>query len=139
MNQKSLQDISVYLRGFLSIFSRPQRRHFLGYLAGLIWIIRFRSIKEIAHKLQRKTWDGLHHFLVNSPWKPEQIYLMNHNQIKQVGNQTSGRKVLTLDDTPCPREGPNIEGTGFHHGADGLVKGLCAVTSLLMIGSLRLI
>lgn len=139
MNHKSLQDISVYLQGFLSIFSRPQRRHFLVYLAGLIWIIRFRSIKEIAHKLQRETWDGLDHFLVNSPWSPEEIYQENHGLIKRIGDGAKGRKTISLDDTPCPREGPKIEGTGWHHGADGLVKGLCAVTALLMIGRLRLI
>lgn len=139
MNQKFLQDISVYLRGFLRFFSRPQQRHFLGYLAGLIWIIRFRSIKEIAKKLERKTWDGLHHFLMNSPWDPAEIYKENHCLIKGIGSRTKGRKIISLDDTPCPREGPKIEGTGFHHGADGLVKGLCAVTSLLMVGSLRLI
>jgi len=139
MNQKSLRDISAYLRSYLNVFSRPQQSHFFSYLAGLIWIIRFRSIKEIARQLQGKTWDGLHHFLVNSPWRTEEIYQENHSRIRQIGNQNAGRKILTLDDTPCPREGPKIVGTGWHHGADGLVKGLCAVTSLFMIGKLRLI
>lgn len=134
-----LKDISAYLSGLLSIFSLPQQKHFLGYLAGLIWIIRFRSMKEIASQLEKKTGDGLHHFIKNSPCKPEAIYQANYDRIKQIGASIKGSQTLILDDTPCPRQGAKIEGLGFHHGADGLVKGLCAVTSLLILGSLRLV
>lgn len=137
MNQ--LKSISAYLSGLLSIFSLPQQKHFLVYLAGLIWIIRFRSMKEIASQLEKKAGDGLHHFIKNSPCESEAIYQGNYHQIKEMGASIHGHKTLILDDTPCPRKGAKIEGSGFHHGADGLVKGLCAVTSLLILGSLRLI
>ena len=52
-----------------------------------------------------------------------------------IASQVRGQTVkLIIDDTPCPRAGKKIAGLGWHHGAQGLIQGLCAVTCVLRAG-----
>lgn len=127
--------VSSCLAHFLRAVTRPQRTYLLIYLVGLIWLVKFRSIREIASQFGSKNTDGLHQFLKASPKKIRKLQSENERQMTATcsGQDT----LLIIDDTPCPRKGKKIEGAGIHHGADGFIRGLCAVTSILKIGTKR--
>lgn len=140
MEKRGSKSISSHLSHFLKVLTKPQRSHFLVYLVGLIWIIKFRSIREIAHTYGEKSLDSLHHFLTGSVQKVQRLeQTLQEVLAQQVRAAHTGHTstVLILDDTPCPRNGKKIEGIGIHHGAGGLVKGLCAVTAIMKVGSRR--
>ena len=137
MSKKRSKKISSYLGSFLKVLSKPQQRYFLIYLTGLIWLVKFRSIREIAAHFGGGNTDGLHHFLKNVP----QILAKIQEQLQtfcQVQMQNLQEVLLVLDDTLAPREGKHIEGLGLHHSAKGLQNGLCAVTAFLKAGALGL-
>lgn len=137
MGKKAPKKVSSYLSGLLRVLSKPQRAYFLVYLIGLIWLVKFRSIKEIAREFGSGNTDGLHQFLKASPKKIEKLREENQRQLAE--QSYSKPPLFILDDTPCPRNGKKIEGLGIHHGADGFVKGLCAVTAILKAGTKRLV
>lgn len=134
MSQKRSKKISSYLGPFLKVLAKPQRKYFLVYLVGLIWLVKFRSIREIAREFGGGNTDGLHHFLKNAPgvlsrlWDELRVFCRTILE----GAQNA---ILILDDTVAPREGKQIEGIGIHHSAKGLVKGLCAVTAIVKAGA----
>lgn len=134
MGTKAPKKITSYLTEFLRILNRPQRKYFLAYLVGLIWLVKFRSIREIAAHFSQGNTDGLHHFLKNAPRLVAKLQekIQAFCQIMMQGTQDA---LLILDDTLVPRDGRHIEGLGFHHSAHGLVKGLCAVTALVKAGT----
>lgn len=138
MSTKRSKKISSYLGSFLKVLSRPQRNHFLVYVIGLVWLVKFRSVREIAREFGQGNTDGLHHFLKNAPHVISKL----QNEL-QGFCQTMLREVqdalLILDDTLALREGKHIEGLGLHHSAKGLQKGLCAVTALVKAGALSLV
>jgi SRSO17 transposase len=121
--------ISTYAGRCLSVLAKPQRKHFLIYITGIIWIIKFRSISEIAREYYDNSPDGLHHFIRNSAKKTSELEKINQEYISK--SIKDSKAILIIDDTPCPRKGKKIEGIGVHHGADGFVKGLCAVTAII--------
>ncbi len=130
--------ISSYLSQFLKVLSKPQRGYFLVYLTGLTWLVKFRSIREIAAHFGGGNTDGLHHFLKNAP----QILPKLQEEIQtfcQVMMQGLEDGLLILDDTLAPRQGKHIEGLGLHHSAKGLQHGLCAVTALIKAGASRFV
>ena len=124
--------VSSYIIHFLSILAKPQRKHFLTYITGLIFMIKFRSIKEIAKEYGKGRVDGLHHFLRNSYKKLKDIKERNRELVARYLNA-----LLVIDDTPCKRNGKKIEGSGIHYGTGGVIRGLCAVTAILKIGKRR--
>lgn len=130
MWNKVPKKISTYTGRCLNILAKPQRKHFLIYITGLIWIIKFRSISEIAREYYDCKTDGLHHFVKNSVKKTTELEKVNQEFIAK-SIKRDEETILIIDDTPCPREGKKIEGIGIHHGADGFVKGLCAVTAII--------
>ena len=137
MGNKVPPKISSRLRGFLTILTKPQRKHFLVYLVGLVWMLKFRSIQEIACTYGKNKTDSLHHFLKGSPKKTQAMQQENQRQVAQWAR---GKKALfILDDTPSARNGKKIEGIGVHHSAKGLIKGLCAVTAIVKVGHQRLV
>ena len=121
--------ISTYTGQCLNVLTKPQRKHFLVYITGLIWIIKFRSISEIAREYYNNKPDGLHHFVKNSAKKTSELEKINQESIAR--SIKDSEAILIIDDTPCPRKGCKIEGIGVHHGANGFVKGLCAVTAII--------
>lgn len=127
--------ISAYLGHFLRVLSKPQRWSFPVYIVGLLWLVKFRSIREIAMTYGAKKFDRLHQFLTGTVRKVVRLWETLEGLVFQQVQQAAA--LLILDDTPCAREGKHIEGIGIHHGAKGLVKGLCAVTAVLKIGSRR--
>lgn len=135
MSQKRSKKISSYLGPFLKVLAKSQRKYFLVYLTGLIWLVKFRSIREIAHHFGGGNTDGLHHFLKNAP----RIVAKLQEELRQFCQtmvQGLQEAILILDDTLAPREGKHIEGLGLHHSAKGLKNGLCAVTAFLKAGAL---
>ena len=73
-----ISDIPVRLREFsnqfLTVFGHPaQQRHFEEYLTGLI-ASGNRTVAGIQQRLMSHTaYDGLHHFMTDSPWSVEQF------------------------------------------------------------------
>jgi len=129
--------VSSCLSNFLSVITKPQRAYLSLYFVGLIWLVKFRSIREIASEYGQENTDGLHQFLTAAPKKIQK--LRDENQRQVAAACPGANTILIIDDTPCPRKGKKIEGLGIHHGADGFVKGLCAVTAILKTGSQRLV
>lgn len=121
---------STALRLFLSVLSKPQIKHFLVYLIGLIWLIKFHSTREIAGQVTRTLPDNLQRFLNGTPKKQECLQQTNQNLLAHTANRMP-QLLVAIDDTTCSREGKHIEGLGIHHSADGLVNGQCAVTCVL--------
>ena len=118
----------------MNVLTKPQSRHFLLYLVGLIWLIKFHSTREIAQCFAKALPDNLQRFLNGSPKKRERLQEANQEQIVDLANG-SQEALVVIDDTTCAREGKKIQGLGIHHSADGLVKGQCAVTCVLKIGA----
>lgn len=123
------QNAQAYISALLTVLSRPKKAHCLVYLAGLIWLVKFRSISTIAARFGRGDADGLHHFTRN---------LSNHGRRMTTASQDfiAGKirleeKRLILDDTAISRNGKKIEGIGWHHSAKGIIQGLCAVTAVV--------
>jgi len=77
--------------------------------------------------------DALHHFIHDSPWDILGVEQEQQREIARHAGKAGGTVRLVIDDTPVERDGPHIEGLGVHHGAKGLVKGLCAVTAIVGI------
>jgi len=128
-----MKDLSQNVRGYiiavLDVLSSPQKKHCLVYLAGLIWLIKFRSIQTIAGEFGQKDTDGLHHFIRHST---KNAVKMTEASQDYVAARVRGEKVrLIIDDTTCGRDGKKIEGVGWHHSGDGLIKGICAVTAVV--------
>ncbi len=121
------------LKHFLSVLTKPQIKHFLVYLVGLIWLIKFHSTREIAGQVAKTLPDNLQRFLNGSAKKQLRLQEANENLLAHRANKLP-EVVTAIDDTTCPREGKEIEGLGIHHSADGLVKGQCAVTCVLKMG-----
>jgi len=116
----------------LSVLTKPQIKHFLVYLVGLIWLIKFHSTREIASQIAQALPDNLQRFLNGPAKKQRRLQEANENLLAHMANKLP-EVVTAIDDTTCPREGKEIQGSGIHHSADGLVKGQCAVTCVLKI------
>jgi hypothetical protein len=126
----------AYLKPLLGILSKPQRTQAAIYVAGLIWILKFRSIRQAAKQFGRQQTDRLQHLLSYAPVASTSLQQASASRLAR---QSAGRPTaLVLDDTPCPRQGKAIAGTGWHYGANGWVWGWCAVTAMLLAGSTRL-
>lgn len=126
-----------YIIHILSILTKPQRRHAKIYLVGLIWMIKFRSINRIAQEFGKNDTDGLHHFLRHSTQSSLAAQEASREYTAQY-IEDADHVLLAIDDTPVERKGKHIEGVGIHHSAKGLIKGLCAVTAIVMAGGKKL-
>lgn len=81
MWNKAPREVSTYTKRCLSILTKPQRKHFLVYITGLILIIKFRSIREIAREYCDDKPDALHHFVKNSVKKTSKLEKINQELI----------------------------------------------------------
>ena len=131
--KKSPQIVTAYIIHILQVLTKPQKKQVLIYLLGLIGLVKFRSIRQIAAAFGHKKTDSLQHFMRHSPQVQQKMQKASHEYLSQ---RISGQETLLLiDDTADAREGKHIEGIGVHHSGHGLVKGLCAVTAILKTGS----
>lgn len=128
---------TAYIIHILRVLTKPQRRHAIIYLLGLIWMIKFRSINHIAKEFGNQDTDGLQHFLRHST-QASQATQEASGQYTAECIKDSEHVLLAIDDTPVERHGKHIEGVGIHHSAQGLIKGLCAVTAIVMAGGKKL-
>lgn len=134
-----LSVFSAELGPGLSALSRASwRRQALRYALGLVLLLRFRSVSELARHLAGGAVDALHHFLHDSPWDAQAAQRAEQERLARLARR-DGRPIrLIIDDTPVERAGKKIEGLGVHHSAKGLVRGLCAVTAVVRLGGLVL-
>ncbi|MCX7887855.1 MAG: transposase, partial [Verrucomicrobiae bacterium] len=123
------------LGAWLMPLSKPQRPQALVYLAGLLWIIRFRSLRETAARFAARL-DRLQHFLSCSASCARTLQHQQQRHLARLAPDHSA-PLLVLDDTPCARQGRRIEGLGLHHSAKGLIRGWCVVTAMLKVGPQR--
>lgn len=131
------RQVRSVLRAWLTPLSKPQQPQALIYLVGLLWIIRFRSLRECAQQFGHDRFDRLQHFVSQGV---ASAHALQHQAQRWLARlDPDGAPLLVLDDTPCPRDGPAIEGVGWHHGAQGLVRGVCAVTAMLKVGARRFV
>jgi hypothetical protein len=116
---------------------KTHRKQFLRYWAGLIWIVQFVSIKEIARCFADGSTDSLHHFISNGSRSTQRLEQASQRSIAQ---RVDGEEepILIIDDTAIARNGKHIQGIGIHHGADGFVRGQCVVTAVLKTTNQRL-
>ena len=129
---------SAQLTKFFSAFSKRVRKTFAVYCAGLVMTVHFRSIKRIAEDYYNGRVDALHHFLANSPCREEEILSSIQTQITKTAGTPRKDPLLIIDDTPVDRNGPCIEGAGFHHSSRGIVKGQCVVTAVVRLAQVVL-
>lgn len=125
------QSVRMYITAVLGVLSSPQKAHCLVYLAGLIWVIKFRSIQTIAEEFGQGDADGLHHFIRHSTEGSSRMMGASQDFVAARALAGGENIRLVIDDTTCPRGGEKIEGAGWHHSGDGLIKGLCAVTAVI--------
>lgn len=125
------------LRTWLTPLSKPQQPQACLYLVGLLWIIRFRSLRECARQFGQQHTDRVQHFV--SQGVAALADLQHQWQRALARLATRGAPLLVLDDTTCPRLGPAIEGAGWHHSAQGLVRGVAVVTAMLQLGARRFV
>jgi SRSO17 transposase len=121
----------------LTPLSKPQQPQALIYLVGLLWIIRFRSLRECAQQFGHGRFERLQHFVSQGATSAQALQHQMQRWLARLA--PDGAPLLVLDDTACPRAGPAIEGVGWHHSAQGLVRGVCAVTAMLKVGPHRFV
>ena len=124
--------LSAKLAWFLDIFSKPQRRHFLAYIMGLMLIVRFRSVRRISGEFSRADQSALNHFLTDASWEGRELVGRSQALVRE---RIGGRAVqFVIDDTADERKGKCIEGVGVHHCGNGLVRGHCLVAASVFAG-----
>ncbi|HWH68400.1 MAG TPA: transposase, partial [Candidatus Sulfotelmatobacter sp.] len=99
--------------------------------------MKFRSIREIANCLGAHRTDRLHHLLACAPLSVESLQQSTQGGLARLDADPS--TMMVLDDTVDERKGKAIEGLGWHHSANSVVQGVCAVTAMLMSGATRLL
>jgi len=89
--------VCAYTSAIVNVLNKPQRKYLAIYLTGIIRIVKFRSIKEIARQFAHGNTDGLHHFIKNTVQKTVSI----ENAGKQyIANCVKGKNsILVIDDT----------------------------------------
>jgi hypothetical protein len=116
-----ISDIPVRLREFsnqfLTVFGHPaQQRHFEEYLTGLI-ASGNRTVAGIQQRLMSDTaYDGLHHFMTDSPWSVEQFREKRLEWIQsQIANdEKKSPTVIAIDSTFVHHVGKKIFGVYFY-------------------------
>lgn len=132
---KQLTLLSALLARFVKIFSAPQRKHCAVYIMGLIFMIKFRSIKSISEDYAMTDQSALNHFLTDSPWDARRLIAFMQYEIRPRLPRKS--VCLVIDDTAVARNGRHIEAVGIHHSAGKLVKGHCCVAATVLSGKER--
>lgn len=135
--KRPLNGKTAYIIHILRVLTKPQRRQAVIYLLGLIWIVKFRSINRIAEEFGHRNTDSLQHFLRHSVQTSQETQEASR-EYTAACIKDSAHILLAIDDTPAERKGKHIEGLAIHHGAKGLIKGLCAVTAIVMASGRKL-
>jgi len=105
---ESIFEFRRFIRRYQRIFRHPaQRRHFEGYVRGLIGPLERKSIEPIALD-QGIDWRRLDDFIACSPWDAESL-LVEHRQHLRM-TLASPKGILILDPTSFPKRGDKSVG-----------------------------
>ena len=96
---------------FTDLWSRPcQAKAFSAYVRGLVSQTHRKNVQAINAKIVGQHYQGLHHFLADSPWDAEAL---NRRRIEllEADRRTASRPkgALILDDTGMPKKGSRTE------------------------------
>jgi SRSO17 transposase len=116
-----ISDIPACLKNFTSqfkeVFNHPaQEQHFAEYLTGLVSTGN-RTIAGIHQRLMFGTeYDGLHHFMTESPWSEEVLRERRLKWIKsKIPNTKESPTVIAIDSTFVHHTGKKIHGVYWYY------------------------
>jgi SRSO17 transposase len=103
---------SPFFDKFTDLWSRPsQAQCFAVYVRGLLAQMDRKNIEAISDRTVAQAYQGLHHFLADSPWDAAAL---NRRRVEllQADRRTCShqRGVLVLDDSGVPKKGSSTEG-----------------------------
>jgi SRSO17 transposase len=104
--------VKTFARQFKEVFNHPaQELHFAEYVTGLVSNGN-RTIAGIHQRLMSATnYDGLHHFMTESPWSVEQLRERRLRWINsQIPNAKESPTVVAIDSTFGHHTGKKIHG-----------------------------
>lgn len=97
---------------FADLWSRPnQPQCFAAYVRGLLAQMDRKNVEAISDRTVGQPYQGLHHFLAESPWDAAQVN-RRRVEVLQADRHTCSRTrgVLVLDDSGVPKKGEATEG-----------------------------
>jgi SRSO17 transposase len=97
---------------FADLWSRPcQAQCFAAYVRGLLAQMDRKNVEAISERTVGQDYQGLHHFLAESPWDASALNRRRVEQL-QADQRTASRAcgVLLLDDSGVPKKGEATEG-----------------------------
>jgi len=97
---------------FADLWSRPnQLQSFTAYVRGLLAQMDRKNVEAISNRTVRQAYQGLHHFLTDSPWDACEL---NRRRVELLQGDPRTRSrpggVLILDDSGVPKKGEATEG-----------------------------
>jgi len=97
---------------FADLWSRPNQAQCLSaYVRGLLAQMDRKNVEAISRRTIGQPYQGLHHFLVDSPWDAAEL---NRRRVELVQadprTRSSPKGVLILDDSGVPKKGEATEG-----------------------------
>ncbi len=122
-----LPGFAPFLRAFRSVFSGPQRRHFVAYLDALSRLDAPATAVAIARSQAFYRHPcNVRRFVTTAPWYLDDAERVGHRTLRRhfrtyplQGHLLGGKQTvfLILDDTQVPKAGLELEGTDFHYSA----------------------
>jgi hypothetical protein len=109
----TLQDL---LSTFRLVFTRPGFEKFVVFAVG--WILTQGPLHCVTEALvatdvaERRHWEAFHRFFSRGTWEPDQLGYWLLQRLRRW--RPDGVLRLVLDDTLCPKKGPEIFGLGTH-------------------------
>lgn len=100
-----------FFENFEKLWSRPnQREAFHAYILGLVSETHRKNIEAMSAKIVQQEYQGLHHFIADSPWDDEELNRLRIKALMQ-SRRTAPRKsgVLIIDDSGVPKKGNATE------------------------------
>ena len=101
-----------FFESFNDVWSRPEQASgFRAYTLGLISETHRKNIEAMSAKIIQQQYQGLHHFLAESPWDASMLNRRRIEMLMQNPRTAACDKgILTIDDTGVPKKGTETEG-----------------------------
>lgn len=131
-----LTQLEKYHKIFVSLFRRPEQRHWaLKYLQGQMLDIERKSIEPMARALDGGNVEAMQQFISASPWDDAAILRVHQQEVAATLGEDDG--VLIIDGCDFPKQGQNSVGVARQHcGAVGKTAN-CQASVLLAYASRR--
>jgi len=108
--------LEKFLSRFDRIFSKPLKRSFRAYIAGLMLGMSRCNIEAISKKTFLTSYQALQYFASDSKWNPEELNTLRVSCIQETKSTKSLKNgVLAIDDTGCFKYGTKTEGAQVQH------------------------